>query len=111
MEISKKKEDGILIISVNGRLDVVSSPDFDKELGQLMDEGETKLVFDMDALDYISSAGLRSFLMVAKKLKTESGKIAFASMQDIVKQVFEISGFNQILPIFDSLDEALSNVK
>jgi anti-anti-sigma factor len=111
MEISKKKEDGILIISVNGRLDVVSSPDFDKELGQLMDEGETKLVFDMDALDYISSAGLRSFLMVAKKLKTKSGKIAFASMQDIVKQVFEISGFNQILPIFDSLDEALSNVK
>ena len=111
MEISKKKEDGILIVSVNGRLDAVSSPDFDRELGQLMDEGETSLVFDMNELAYISSAGLRSFLKIAKKLKVKSGKIALASLQDIVKQVFEVSGFNQILPIFDSVDEALSSVK
>ena len=111
MEISKKKEDGTLIISVNGRLDAVSSPDFDQELRQHMDEGETSLVFDLNELDYISSAGLRSFLIVAKKLKATSGKIALASLQDIVKQVFEVSGFNQIIPVFDSVDDALSNVK
>ena len=111
MEISKKKEDGTLIVSVNGRLDTVSSPDFDRELGLLMDEGETSLVFDMNELDYISSAGLRSFLKIAKKLKAKSGKIALASLQDIVNQVFEVSGFNQILPVFDSVEEALSNVK
>jgi anti-anti-sigma factor len=111
MELSKKKEDGILIVSVNGRLDAVSSPDFDRELGQLMDAGETSLVFDLNALDYISSAGLRSFLMIAKKLKIKSGKIALTSLQDIVKQVFEVSGFNQVPPVFDSLEKALSSVK
>jgi anti-anti-sigma factor len=111
MEISKKKEDEILIVSVNGRLDAVASPDFDKEIGQLMDEGELTLVFDLSELQYISSAGLRSFLMIAKKIKATSGKIALASLQDIVKQVFDISGFNQILPIFDSVDKALSNLK
>ena len=111
MEISKKKEDGVVIISVNGRLDAVSSPDFDLELGKLLDDGEASLVFDLNELDYISSAGLRSFLMITKKLKATSGKIALASLKDIVKQVFEVSGFNQIIPIFDSLDEALSSVK
>jgi anti-sigma B factor antagonist len=111
MEINKKKEDGILIICLNGRLDAVSSPDFDRELGQLVDDGETSIVFDLNELNYISSAGLRSFLIIAKKLKAKSGKIALTSLQDIVKQVFEVSGFNQILPIFNSVDEALSNVK
>ena len=111
MEISKKKEEGMLIVCVNGRLDAVSFPDFDKEIGQLMDEGETSIIFDLNELNYISSAGLRSFLMVAKKLKAKSGKIALTSLQDIVKQVFEVSGFNQILPIFNSVEEALSEVK
>jgi anti-anti-sigma factor len=111
MEIIKKKEDEVLIVSVNGRLDAVSSPDFDKEISQLMDAGELTLVFDLNELQYISSAGLRSFLMIAKKIKSTSGKIALASLQDIVKQVFEVSGFNQILPVFDSVDKALSNLK
>jgi len=111
MEISKKKEDGTLIVSVTGRLDAVSSPDFDRELGLLMDAGETVFVFNMSELEYISSAGLRSFLKIAKKLKAKSGKIALASLHDIVAQVFEVSGFNQIIPVFDSLDDALSNVK
>jgi anti-anti-sigma factor len=111
MEISKKKEDGVLNVSLKGRLDAVSSPDFDQELGKLLNEGEALLVFDLNELDYISSSGLRSFLMITKKLKATSGKIALASLQDIVKQVFEVSGFNQIIPIFDSLDEALYSVK
>jgi anti-anti-sigma factor len=111
MEIKKKKEQGILIVSVNGRLDALSSPDFDKKIGQIMDEGESSLIFEMNELYYISSAGLRSFLMIAKKIKGTSGKIALVSLQDIVKQVFEVSGFNQIIPIFDSIDNALKHVK
>lgn len=111
MEIYKKRENGTLIVSVIGRLDAVSSPDFDRELGLMMDEGESSLVFDMNKLEYISSAGLRSFLKLAKKLKAKSGKIALASLQDLVQQVFDVSGFNQIIPVFDSLEEALSNVK
>jgi anti-anti-sigma factor len=111
MEISKKKAAGALIVSVAGRLDAVSSPDFDRELGLMMDEGENSLVFDMNELEYISSAGLRSFLKIAKQLKAKSGKIALGSLQDIVNQVFEVSGFNQIIPVFDSVDEALLNVK
>lgn len=111
MEMFKRKVDRTLIVSVNGRLDAASSPDFDRKLGLIMDEGETSLVFDMKELEYISSAGLRSFLILAKKLKAKSGKIALASLQDIVHQVFDISGFNQIISVFDSVEEALSNVK
>ena len=111
MEIIEKRQNGTLLISVTGRMDAVTAPEFDQKLGQRLDEGITSMVFDLSKLDYISSAGLRSFLLIAKKLKANSGRIALASMQDIVKDVFEVSGFNQVLPVFHSVEEALENNK
>jgi len=111
MQICKKKEGEVLIISLNGMLDAVSAPGFDKEIGQIMEVDNSSLVFDMKELQYISSAGLRSFLTIAKKFKAEDKKVALTSLQNIVKQVFEVSGFNQIISIYNSVDEALSNLK
>lgn len=111
MDISEKRQNGIVLISVTGRMDAVTAPEFDLKLGQLLDEGIKSMVFDLSELDYISSAGLRSFLLIAKKLKANSGSIALASMQDIVRDVFEVSGFNQVLPVYDSTEEALENIE
>jgi len=111
MEIIEKRQNGTLLISVSGRMDAVSAPEFDLKIGQFLNEGVKSMVFDLSELDYISSAGLRSFLLIAKKLKPNSGSIALASMQDLVKDVFEVSGFNQVLPVFNSIDEAMENVE
>ncbi len=102
------KKGNAKIISVRGRMDAVSAPDFEKRLGDWMDEGETHFVVDLGELDYISSAGLRSFLVAAKKLKAKDGQILLAALQETVKEVFEISGFSSIIPIYDSVDAALS---
>ena len=110
MEIRKQKTEKGLLVSVSGRLDAVTSPDFEKEMDGCLAGGEKVLVVDLLGLEYISSAGLRSILAITKKLKARNGKIVLASLQDMVKEVFEISGFSKILPVFSSKEEALSQL-
>ncbi|HNT56670.1 MAG TPA: STAS domain-containing protein [Syntrophales bacterium] len=110
MKITKHKEGKAMVIAVEGRLDAVSAPAFDKELEELIEAGEKYLVLDFQNLEYISSAGLRSILAVTKRLKGLEGRIALSSLTDIVGEVFEISGFNKIIPIYDSPEEALSEL-
>ena len=108
MELNVKNEEKGTLVSVTGRMDTVSSPEFEKELGRLIDEGNVNFVIDLTELDYISSSGLRSVLTTAKKLKGKNGQILLASLQAVVKEVFEISGFSTIIPIYESVEEAMA---
>ena len=108
MELSVKNEEKGTLVTVTGRMDAVSSPEFEKELARLIDEGNINFVIDLAGLDYISSSGLRSILVTAKKLKGKNGQILLASLQAVVKEVFEISGFSAIIPIHESVEEAMA---
>ncbi len=108
MEIVKSgKENNLLVVKVTGRMDAVTAPEFEKQLTAWIDEGEIVFVIDFSMLEYISSAGLRSILVIAKKLKSVNGKIFLANMEESVNEVFEISGFNSIIPIFDTVQAAV----
>jgi anti-anti-sigma factor len=110
MEIETRKEENATVVSVTGKMDAVSAPVLEKELSQLMADGEKGFILDLGQLDYISSAGLRVILATAKRLKEKEGKILLASLQDMVKEVFEISGFSAIIPIYESVESALNHV-
>ncbi len=110
MEIETRKEENATVVSVTGKMDAISSPELEKELSQLMAEGEKAFVVDLGELDYISSAGLRVILATAKRLKEREGKIVLASLKDMVKEVFDISGFSAIIPIYESVESALNQV-
>ena len=69
MDITSRNEDKALVVSVNGRMDAVTASDFEKALTEFLDQGNISLVIDFTDLDYISSAGLRSILATAKKMK------------------------------------------
>ncbi|MCX5853171.1 MAG: STAS domain-containing protein [Deltaproteobacteria bacterium] len=107
MEIKTKKEKNTVIVSVKGRMDAVTSPEFEKSLSTLIAAGENDFLINLHQLEYISSAGLRSILTVAKLLKTKDGKILFAALQGPVKDVFNISGFGAIFKIHETEEEAL----
>ena len=109
MEIQERKEKNALVISLKGRLDAVTSPELDKDLAELMAGGERFLVLDLGNLDYISSAGLRTILVVTKRLREKQGRLLLASLKSVVREVFEISGFSSIIPIFKSVDAAISS--
>ena len=109
MEIIEGKESGVSIFKLNGRLDSNTSQGFEKKIFQAITDGSKHMVIDFKDLDYISSAGLRVILKATKALKREDGRIMLCSMQDYVKEVFEIAGFDSFLPIVPDLEDALKS--
>jgi len=110
MEIEKKQEQEVAVASVKGRIDAVSSPEFEKEMAELIAEGNNILILDLVGLDYISSAGLRSIITITKKIKETDGKLLISGLKGMVKEIFEISGFDAIIPIFESVESARSQI-
>ena len=110
MEIIENQKEGINIFKLNGRLDSNTSPTLEKKLMDAMEGGARSVVIDFENLDYISSAGLRIILKTTKDLKRTEGNIVLCAMQDYVREVFEIAGFDTFLPIFSTVDEALEKV-
>ena len=108
MEIIEEVQNGINIFKLNGRLDSNTSQGFEKKVFQAITDGSKNMIVDFKDLDYISSAGLRVILKATKALKREEGQIMLCAMQDYVKEVFEIAGFDSFLPIVTTMDEALN---
>ncbi len=109
MEIIEEIQSGINIFKLNGRLDSNTSQGFEKKIFQAIDDGSKSVIIDFKDLDYISSAGLRVIFKATKALKREEGKMMLCDMQDYVKEVFEIAGFDSFLPIVGSMDDALQS--
>ena len=107
MQISVKTTNEVKVLAFEGRMDTQTSPDAQQQLTRLIEEGETKILVNLEKLDYISSAGLRVLLVVAKQLKATDGELRICSLNEVVKEVFDISGFDLILPISASESEAL----
>jgi len=108
MEITVTKKADAVILKVDGRMDASTSPEFDRECGALMDAGERSLIVDFGGLEYISSAGLRSLLAAAKKLKGLHGQIRLCRMGGLVQEVFALSGFASMFSIYQTVEEALA---
>jgi anti-anti-sigma factor len=109
MEIHRNKEKGMIIVSVKGRMDAITSVDFEKYLSEWISNGENQFFIDLSEMDYISSAGLRSILKVSKQLQMRNGKMIFAGLQDSVREVFRISGFETIFQIRKTMEEAMNS--
>ena len=107
MEIIEKKQDDICIFKLSGRLDSNTSPELEEKIFGAIEDGSKQMVVDFEDLDYISSAGLRVILKTTKTLKRSEGKIILCSLQDYVREVFEIAGFDAFLPITGKIDDAL----
>ena len=110
MEVTTNRAEKGLIVSVKGRIDGVTTTDFEKTISDLIDQGETTLIIDFGELVYITSAGLRSILTIAKKLKQKNGTLIVAALRDVVKNVFEISGFTAIISTCESVESAIEQL-
>lgn len=111
MEFDSRKEKDGTVVSIRGRMDAVTTPEIENELTSLVSGGEKRLVVDLQDLDYISSAGLRSLLATAKKLKTCEGSMVFANLRGHVTEVFRISGFYSLFTVCDSVGDALARLE
>lgn len=97
MNIKKESNESTLILTLEGRLDTTTSSQLEAELN-LSVSGITKLIIDMQALEYISSAGLR-VLLSAQKVMNKQGEMILRNVGEVIMDVFEVTGFVDILTI------------
>lgn len=109
MQITTEKRGAVEIVSTKGSLDVITSPELERKLLELIDGGAKSLLLDMATLDYISSAGLRVIMMALKKMKALGGHIRFSGLCKQVQQIFNVAGISFRVEIFPTADAALAN--
>ncbi|MBQ3265458.1 MAG: STAS domain-containing protein [Ruminococcus sp.] len=97
LNIIKTINNGNVIFALEGRLDTTTAPELDQELKNSLD-GVTTLIIDMKDLVYISSAGLR-ILLSAQKIMNKQGKMMIRNANETVMEIFEVTGFSDILTI------------
>ena len=97
MDIKKTKNDTTLTLAIQGRIDTTTAPQPEAELRSDID-GVTELYLDFTGVEYISSAGLR-VLLSAQKLMSRQGKMVLSHVNESVMEVFEVTGFSDILTI------------
>ncbi len=110
MTIAAETTASATIVSLQGQINSANAAAIEAEVLGLVTGGARNLVLDFSALDYISSAGLRMVLVVAKRLKQHGGQLVLCGMQPHVREVFDISGFLAILNVEPGRAEALARL-
>ena len=107
MEIRKRTEGQVLVLELVGRLNSAVSAQLEKQI-RLVAKESANILLDCDRLSYISSAGLRAFLSGAKVVQKNKGHFALCNLSPNVQEVFEVSGFMDILNVRQSKDQAVA---
>ncbi len=106
MQIKEDKQGDVLVVRVSEHLDTASAGIFESRLLGVIDRGERKIIVDCSALEYVNSAGLKVFLLAAKRLEPLSGKLVLCALAPSVLMIFEMIGFTRLMKIVPSLEDA-----
>jgi len=107
MDISEDRKADAVVLALSGKLDATTAKTFEDKILGVINSGAQRLVVDLAQLEYVSSSGLRVFLLAAKRLRVTDGKIVLCGLQDHVRQVFDLAGFSSIISIYGSRDDAI----
>lgn len=99
MDIKITKENEKTLAVLNGRLDTTNAAQFQEDIAPLMADPNPDIEIDCTGMDYTSSQGLRLFLMLQKTVSSKGGKLVMTNMKPQVKEVFDITGFSNIIKI------------
>ena len=102
---------GILVVSVEGRVNSLNSPDFQHKLEAALNKESKSVILDCEQLSYISSAGLRVILITAKDLRRRESKFAACSLAQDVRAIFSMTGFDRVVAVHDSLSNAVESLQ
>ncbi len=110
LQLSKGWEPGVLTIKLDGRLDGNTSSDFGRYLAAEFETGDNVLVIDAEGLEFVSSAGLREFVLLAKTAAKRGTEVAIVGMRPGVREILEISGMIALFKVADSAEAAVRMV-
>ena len=99
MTLTIKNDNNIYTGVLEGRLDTVNAAEFGKQIQPLIDNADKEIVLDCSALEYISSSGLRQFLVLRKAVEAKKGKLTIEHINEEIRNVFKITGFFSLFDI------------
>ncbi len=108
VNVAWERTGGVLIGQVAGRVDSSNAAELQSALDAQVSAGDNALLLDFENLAFISSAGLRVGLAAAKQLGEESKKFGVCTLSSSVREVIEVSGFGQVISVYESRSEALA---
>jgi anti-anti-sigma factor len=113
LRVTARNNGSAVVVAPEGRIDQATAEIFQTELAAYLvacGEGKPPLVLDFSGVPYISSIGLRVLMLASRQVAAQKGRLAIAAMMPLVSEVFEISRFNLLFRIFDSVDTAASTL-
>ena len=108
MDVTTEREDGVLSVRVEGRIDGSTVLAFREAIEIALEDGDHAVIVDCEKLSYIGSVGLRTMLAIAKAVTNRDARFALCALSDSVFKIFKMSGFDTILTIRPSRTEALA---
>jgi anti-sigma B factor antagonist len=108
-DLSTRAAGDVTVVSVAGTVDAVTAPRLAEALQAEVGAGRHRLVADLAATTYVSSAGLRAFLATVKQARATGGDVRLGAVQPSVHQVFDLAGFTTIVRFFDDVDAAVAS--
>ena len=109
VDMQAEIDDDVLVLMPTGRIDGATAKAYEEDLIARIDNGQSKILMSCEAVDYISSAGLRVLLMTSRRAEKAAGKLVLCDVREPVLDVFKYSGFAEIIPIHGDRDTALES--
>lgn len=109
MDIEARDVNGVKVVDIEGRLNTSTSPEADAFFKELIADGATKILINLEEMDYTSSTGLRVVLSTGKQLAKINGQMAICGLNPTVKEVFDMAGFSAMFDVYETEEDALKN--
>lgn len=110
LDILLREQGRFSVVAPRTRLDTGTAPETQQQLSALLDRGVRQIVVDFSEVAYVASAGLRVLLSTAKRIRASGGELRVCCLNETVREVFDISGFSELLPVFASVGDAVREV-
>jgi anti-anti-sigma factor len=108
MNVEITTETAYTMVSVEGRVDTTNANEFEKSMMGVVESGSTRIILNCSGLNYISSSGLRVFLIIQKKMLASKGKFELCCLRAEIQEIFDISGFSSIFSIYPDKESAIN---
>ena len=108
LDLIDREENGIMVVEIEGKMNTTDSPEAGAYLSELIGEGASKILLNLEGVDFVASTGLRVILSTGKKLAAAGGKLVICGLNPTVKEVFRMSGFSQMFAVLETEAEGLA---
>jgi anti-anti-sigma factor len=109
MQIERSSTDGAVVVRIEGRFEFSTRNEYKRLIGQIVQEGHRRLVLDLEGVTFLDSSALGLMLLTDQNFKLKKGSFSLVKPTGYVRQVIELANLPRVIPVYDSVDEAMNS--